>query len=99
MYDLSDGSPCTANTWGYFSVHEKQEASRAATDSHCLPSREGRKSQKLKREDNLERRQGTRVPRGQPGEDVPLRESMFRKSPLSKLLRPCWLLNFSENIF
>ncbi|GBO26692.1 hypothetical protein AVEN_40054-1 [Araneus ventricosus] len=46
MYLPSNGSPRTANTWGYFAVHEKQEANRAATASHGelprLPSREGR---------------------------------------------------------
>ncbi|GBN01574.1 hypothetical protein AVEN_244657-1 [Araneus ventricosus] len=43
MYHPSNGSPRTANTWGYFAVHEKQEANRAATASHGelprLPSR------------------------------------------------------------
>ncbi|GBN52201.1 hypothetical protein AVEN_208557-1, partial [Araneus ventricosus] len=34
MYDSSSGSPRTANTWGKFAVHEKQEANRAATASH-----------------------------------------------------------------
>ncbi|GBM62981.1 hypothetical protein AVEN_231609-1 [Araneus ventricosus] len=47
---------------------EKQEANRAATASHGelprLPSREGRKTQKLKGEEKLERRADTRVPRG-----------------------------------
>ncbi|GBO37545.1 hypothetical protein AVEN_181774-1 [Araneus ventricosus] len=45
MYHPSNGSPRTANTWGYIAVHEKQEANRAATASHGelprLPSREG----------------------------------------------------------
>ncbi|GBN76310.1 hypothetical protein AVEN_226822-1 [Araneus ventricosus] len=49
MYHPSNGSPRTANTWGYVAVHEKQEANRAATASHGelprLPSREGRKKQ------------------------------------------------------
>ncbi|GBN35006.1 hypothetical protein AVEN_183824-1 [Araneus ventricosus] len=52
MHHLSKGSPRTANTWGYIAVHEKQKANRAATASHGelprLPSREGRKKQKLK---------------------------------------------------
>ncbi|GBM55712.1 hypothetical protein AVEN_196609-1 [Araneus ventricosus] len=53
MYHPSNGSPRTANTWGYIAVHEKQEANRAATASHGelprLPSRDGRKKQKIKR--------------------------------------------------
>ncbi|GBM11511.1 hypothetical protein AVEN_101889-1 [Araneus ventricosus] len=44
MYHPSNGSPRTANTWGYIAVHEKQEANRAATASHGelprLPSRD-----------------------------------------------------------
>ncbi|GBL77303.1 hypothetical protein AVEN_94876-1, partial [Araneus ventricosus] len=47
MYLPSNGSPRTANTWGYVAVHEKLEANRVATASHGelprLPSREGRK--------------------------------------------------------
>ncbi|GBO26062.1 hypothetical protein AVEN_224829-1 [Araneus ventricosus] len=53
MYHPSNGMPRTPNTWGYIAVHEKQEANRAATASHGelprLPSREGRKKQKLKK--------------------------------------------------
>ncbi|GBN55127.1 hypothetical protein AVEN_10526-1 [Araneus ventricosus] len=68
MYHPSNGSPRTANTWGYIAVHEKQEANRAATASHGepsrLPSREGRKKQKLKMKEKLERRSDTREPRG-----------------------------------
>ncbi|GBM78118.1 hypothetical protein AVEN_17045-1 [Araneus ventricosus] len=68
MYLPSNGSPRTANTWGYIAVHEKQEANRAATASHGepprLPTREGRKKQKLKREEKLERKSDTREPRG-----------------------------------
>ncbi|GBN76989.1 hypothetical protein AVEN_19534-1, partial [Araneus ventricosus] len=68
MYLPSNGSPRTANTWGYVAVHEKQEANRAATASHGelprQPSREGRKKVKLKKEAKLERRADTRVPRG-----------------------------------
>ncbi|GBL94569.1 hypothetical protein AVEN_235649-1 [Araneus ventricosus] len=49
MYHPSNGSPRTANTWGYIAVHEKQEANRAATASHGelprLPSRERKKKQ------------------------------------------------------
>ncbi|GBM43608.1 hypothetical protein AVEN_210549-1 [Araneus ventricosus] len=54
MYHQSNGSPRMANTWGYFAVHEKQEANRVATASHGqlprLPSRKGKKRQKLKEE-------------------------------------------------
>ncbi|GBO30742.1 hypothetical protein AVEN_122268-1 [Araneus ventricosus] len=64
MYLPSNGSPFTANTWGYVAVHEKQEANRSATASHGelprLPSREGRKKAKLKKEAKLERRADTR---------------------------------------
>ncbi|GBN94083.1 hypothetical protein AVEN_66225-1 [Araneus ventricosus] len=81
MYHPSNGSPRTANTWGYIAVHEKQDANRAATASHGeltrLPSREGRKGQKLKREVTTE---GDKtlgylgvVKPVTPGEDVPLR--------------------------
>ncbi|GBN92701.1 hypothetical protein AVEN_118045-1 [Araneus ventricosus] len=56
MYHPSNGLPRTANTWGYVAVHEKQEANRVATASHGelprLPSREGRKRQKLKERKN-----------------------------------------------
>ncbi|GBM41536.1 hypothetical protein AVEN_32337-1 [Araneus ventricosus] len=56
MYHPSNGLPRTANTWGYVAVHEKQEANRVATASHGqlprLPSREGRKKQKLKERKN-----------------------------------------------
>ncbi|GBM78696.1 hypothetical protein AVEN_239931-1 [Araneus ventricosus] len=56
MYHPSNGLPRTANTWGYVAVHEKQEANRMATASHGelprLPSREGRKKQKLKERKN-----------------------------------------------
>ncbi|GBN28191.1 hypothetical protein AVEN_129293-1 [Araneus ventricosus] len=45
MYHPSNGSPRTANTWGYIAVHEKQAANRVATASHRAPSPtlEGRK--------------------------------------------------------
>ncbi|GBN63069.1 hypothetical protein AVEN_116876-1 [Araneus ventricosus] len=60
MYHPSNGSPRTANTWGYIAVHEKQEANRAATASHGelprLPSREGMKG-KTKLEEKTERDQ------------------------------------------
>ncbi|GBN00401.1 hypothetical protein AVEN_257798-1 [Araneus ventricosus] len=50
MYHPSNGIPRTANTCGYFAVHGKHEANRAATASHGefprLPSREGRKRQR-----------------------------------------------------
>ncbi|GBN98794.1 hypothetical protein AVEN_87920-1 [Araneus ventricosus] len=53
MYHPSNGSPCTANTWGYIAVPEKQEANRAATASHGelprLPSREGKRKVKSRR--------------------------------------------------
>ncbi|GBO33369.1 hypothetical protein AVEN_105345-1, partial [Araneus ventricosus] len=59
------------------SNHEKHEANRTATASHGelprLPSREGRKKLKLKKEAKLERRSDTRVPRGRDatrGEDI-----------------------------
>ncbi|GBM04981.1 hypothetical protein AVEN_60189-1 [Araneus ventricosus] len=56
MYHPSNGLPRTANTWGYVAVHEKQKANRVATASHGelprLPSREGRKKQKLKERKN-----------------------------------------------
>ncbi|GBN30047.1 hypothetical protein AVEN_175421-1 [Araneus ventricosus] len=52
IYHPSSGLPRTTNTWGYFAVHEKQAANRVATASHGelprLPSREGKKTQKLK---------------------------------------------------
>ncbi|GBO42105.1 hypothetical protein AVEN_107157-1 [Araneus ventricosus] len=68
MYHPSNGSPRTANTWGYIAVHEKHEANRAATASHGelprLPSREGRKKFQLKKEEKLESRADTGVPRG-----------------------------------
>ncbi|GBL78418.1 hypothetical protein AVEN_42923-1 [Araneus ventricosus] len=68
MYHPSNGSPCTANTWGYFAVHEKQEANTAATASHGelprLPWREGRKSRNSKGRQKPEMRPDTRVPRG-----------------------------------
>ncbi|GBM80009.1 hypothetical protein AVEN_203774-1 [Araneus ventricosus] len=35
----SNGSPRTANTWGYFAVHEKKEGGELTR----LPSREGKK--------------------------------------------------------
>ncbi|GBN16491.1 hypothetical protein AVEN_165844-1 [Araneus ventricosus] len=54
MYHPSNGSPRTANTWGYIAVHEKQEANRAATASHGelprLPSREGSKKAETQKE-------------------------------------------------
>ncbi|GBN63067.1 hypothetical protein AVEN_116875-1 [Araneus ventricosus] len=60
MYHPSNGSPRTANTWGYIAVHEKQEANRAATAYHGelprLPSREGMKG-KTKLEEKTERDQ------------------------------------------
>ncbi|GBM93401.1 hypothetical protein AVEN_151656-1 [Araneus ventricosus] len=56
MYHPSNGLLRTANTWGYVAVHEKQEANRVAAASHGelprLPSREGRKKQKLKERKN-----------------------------------------------
>ncbi|GBM72375.1 hypothetical protein AVEN_178051-1 [Araneus ventricosus] len=68
MYYPSNGSPRTANTWGYIAVHEKQEANRAATASHGelprLPSREGRKKAKSQKGGKNGRRQDTRLPRG-----------------------------------
>ncbi|GBO26958.1 hypothetical protein AVEN_69046-1, partial [Araneus ventricosus] len=77
VHHPSNGSPRTANTWEYIVVHDKHEANRTATASHGelprLPSREGRKKQKLKREAKLERRSDTRVPRGRDatrGEDI-----------------------------
>ncbi|GBO36898.1 hypothetical protein AVEN_96254-1 [Araneus ventricosus] len=81
MYHPSNGSPRTANTWGYFAVHEKHEANRAATASHGepprLPSREGKKRQKLKGRENSK---GDKtlwylgvVKPVTPKEDVPLR--------------------------
>ncbi|GBM28939.1 hypothetical protein AVEN_265314-1 [Araneus ventricosus] len=81
MYLPSNGSPRTANTWGYVAVHGKQEANRAATASHGelprLPSREGRKKQKLKKGINSKGEQtlgylGVVNP-VTPKEDVPLR--------------------------
>ncbi|GBL82855.1 hypothetical protein AVEN_106374-1 [Araneus ventricosus] len=67
MYHPSNGSPRTANKWGYIAVHEKQEANRAATASHGelprLPSREGMKG-KTKLEEKNGKRSDTRVPRG-----------------------------------
>ncbi|GBO19102.1 hypothetical protein AVEN_120693-1 [Araneus ventricosus] len=82
MYHPSNGMPRTANTWGYIAVHEKQEANRAVTASHGelprLPSREGRKKLKLKKEGkNLKGEQtlgylGVVKP-VTPKEDVPLR--------------------------
>ncbi|GBM46461.1 hypothetical protein AVEN_78603-1 [Araneus ventricosus] len=53
MYLPSNGSPRTANTWGYIAVHEKQEANRLATASHGepprLPSREEIKRHKTQK--------------------------------------------------
>ncbi|GBN09343.1 hypothetical protein AVEN_156305-1 [Araneus ventricosus] len=67
MYHPSNGSPRTANTWGYIAVHEKQEANRAATASHGelprLPSREGMKG-KTKLEVKTERDQTLGYPSG-----------------------------------
>ncbi|GBM19680.1 hypothetical protein AVEN_146953-1 [Araneus ventricosus] len=64
MYHPSNGSPRTANTWGYFAVHEKQEANRAATASHGeLPRGKEEKSRNSKGRQKLERRSDTRVPR------------------------------------
>ncbi|GBM60250.1 Retrovirus-related Pol polyprotein from transposon RE2 [Araneus ventricosus] len=68
MYHPSNGSPRTANTWGQFAVHEKQEANRAATASHGelprLPSRGKKKIAKTQRETKTEGEIDTRVPRG-----------------------------------
>ncbi|GBO24757.1 hypothetical protein AVEN_6973-1 [Araneus ventricosus] len=84
MYLSSNGSPRTANTWGYTAVHEKHEANRAATAFHGelprLPSREGntkRRKQKTEGRGNLKRDQilgylGFVNP-VTPEEDVPLR--------------------------
>ncbi|GBN22724.1 hypothetical protein AVEN_68058-1 [Araneus ventricosus] len=73
MYHPSNGSPRTANTWGYFAVHKKREANRAATASHeelpRLPSRERKKCNKLKGRKNG-RRQDTRVPRGRESRHI-----------------------------
>ncbi|GBM43996.1 hypothetical protein AVEN_187595-1 [Araneus ventricosus] len=80
MYHPSNGSSRMVYSWGYFAVHKKQEANRAATASHgelpLLTSREGRKKQKLKGRKNSKGDQ----PLGYlgvvnpitPGEDVPL---------------------------
>ncbi|GBM13187.1 hypothetical protein AVEN_228228-1 [Araneus ventricosus] len=81
MYHPSNGTPRTANTWGYIAVHEKQEAIRVATASHGelprLRSREGRKRQKLK---GRKKQKGEQtlgylgaVKPVTPEEDVPLR--------------------------
>ncbi|GBO43224.1 hypothetical protein AVEN_256059-1 [Araneus ventricosus] len=74
VHHPSKGSPRTANTWGYVAVHEKLEANRVATASHGelprLPSREGRKKVKLKKEAKLERRADTRVPRGREARHI-----------------------------
>ncbi|GBM30401.1 hypothetical protein AVEN_220996-1 [Araneus ventricosus] len=87
MYHPSNGLPRTANTWGYVAVHEKQEANRVATASHGelprLPSREGRKKQKLKERKNQKGDQtlgyfGVVKP-VTSREDVPLRGSFFNK--------------------
>ncbi|GBN50024.1 hypothetical protein AVEN_95579-1 [Araneus ventricosus] len=76
MYHPSNGSPRTANTWGYFAVHEKQEANRAATASHGdlprLPSMEGRKkTQGEEKKDQTLGYLGVVIP-VTPEEDVPL---------------------------
>ncbi|GBO00722.1 hypothetical protein AVEN_246444-1 [Araneus ventricosus] len=88
MYHPSNGLPRTANTWGYVAVHEKQEANRVAAASHGelprLPSREGRKKQKLKERKNQKGDQtlgylGVVKP-VTSREDVPLRESEEMRS-------------------
>ncbi|GBM98744.1 hypothetical protein AVEN_108072-1 [Araneus ventricosus] len=73
MYHPSNGSPRTANTWGYIAVHEKQEANRAATASHGelphLPSRERKKAINSSGGKNG-RRPDTRVPRGRESRHI-----------------------------
>ncbi|GBM76579.1 hypothetical protein AVEN_254406-1 [Araneus ventricosus] len=80
MYHPPNGSPRTANTWGYFAVHEKHEANRAATASHGelprLHSREGRKKAETEKGKNSKGDQtlgylGVVKP-VTPEEDVPL---------------------------
>ncbi|GBM23553.1 hypothetical protein AVEN_196634-1 [Araneus ventricosus] len=84
MYHPSNELPRTANTRGYFAVHEKQEANKVVTASQGelprLPSREGRKKQKTQSEENTE---GDKtlgylgvVNTVTPEEDVPLRGRM-----------------------
>ncbi|GBL78386.1 hypothetical protein AVEN_42903-1 [Araneus ventricosus] len=80
MNHPSKGSPRTANTWGYIAVHEKQEANKATAsrgELPRLPSREGRKKQKLRGRKNQKGEQtlgylGVVKP-VTPREDVPLR--------------------------
>ncbi|GBM02673.1 hypothetical protein AVEN_258966-1 [Araneus ventricosus] len=63
MYHPSNGLPRTANKRGYFAVHEKQQANKAATASHReLPRR--KETAETQGEKKLERRPDTRVPRG-----------------------------------
>ncbi|GBO37184.1 hypothetical protein AVEN_158774-1 [Araneus ventricosus] len=87
MYHPSNGLRRTTNTWGYVAVHEKQEANRVATSFHGelprLPSREGRKKQKLKERKNQKGDQtlgylGVMKPVTST-EDVPLRGQRKRK--------------------
>ncbi|GBO17913.1 hypothetical protein AVEN_54859-1 [Araneus ventricosus] len=94
MYHPSNGLPRTANTWGYVAVHEKQEANRVATASHGelprLPSREGRKRQKLKERKNQKGDQtlgylGVVKP-VTSREDVPLRGILSQRSKDSQQL-------------
>ncbi|GBM76319.1 hypothetical protein AVEN_3633-1 [Araneus ventricosus] len=93
MYHPSNGSPRTANTWGYIAVHEKQDANRAATASHGelprLPSREGMKG-KTKLEEKTERDKTLRylgvVNPVTPEEDVPLRGVLMSRLIVLKTL-------------
>ncbi|GBN44385.1 hypothetical protein AVEN_90147-1 [Araneus ventricosus] len=109
MYHPSNGLPRTANTWGYVAVHEKQEANRVATASHGelprLPSREGRKRQKLKERKNQKGDQtlgylGVVKP-VTSREDVPLRgqpflKTFFRNSKLVICQRYLWMVSTNE---
>ncbi|GBM41549.1 hypothetical protein AVEN_32347-1 [Araneus ventricosus] len=68
MYHPSNRLPCTANTWEYVAVHEKQQANRVAIASHGELPRlplEGRKEKaETQEKEKPERRPDTRVPRG-----------------------------------
>ncbi|GBL83650.1 hypothetical protein AVEN_196465-1 [Araneus ventricosus] len=97
MYHPSNGLPRTANTWGYVAVHEKQEANRVATASHGelprLPSREGRKRQKLKERKNQKGDQtlgylGVVKP-VTSREDVPLRGNQLIDNYVLEILKYC----------
>ncbi|GBM29677.1 hypothetical protein AVEN_203588-1 [Araneus ventricosus] len=74
VHHPSKGSPLTANTWGYFGVHEKHEANRAATASHGelsrLPSREGMEKAETQKEEKTEGDMDTRVPRGRESRHI-----------------------------